>query len=606
MNFSSRAFFTLLVLLFIVNPFYAQETSEKESVLCTPELSRSLVEQQIDDSKTVEDSDKRIKILLRVAEFIWQLDETRSRKHFSDALDLARERFKEKGVEEKGNGRFIERQDDYRFRVLTAIAQKDSAWADKLTDTVLEEMKTAREEAPDRKRNWSDNETSRLLDIAGALMKPNKTAAFQFARRAAQFPLDDNAGRWFSFLYHASGADQREADALYSELLRNASANAKIQAMYSLSGYPFGYHTSYGLNNSVSSMTVPAGFVPNPALQRQFLDVLTRKTLALKPPTEASKGKWDFSEAMIAFSIMQDLEPIVTERFQDLLPRLSAAKAHANSLLTAENLSTLGEKRKGDENARASFDKKLEALEKKADSKNLDTEIINLVFAAKTDDELGKAGEWLIKIGDEKVRESTTNYLYFKRAEVAVKESRLADAEKHSDKVSELEHRAILLFKIAEARLKQENTKESAAEVLETTVKAALKAPNGVERAQVLLGSAFWFEKYNQYRAADVLSEAVKTINRLENPDLSASYIHRKIEGKDYGYYTSIETPGYNIEKSFAQVAQKDLVGALNQARSLDDKFIRTIAVIAVVGNCAGASEKQKKPAPKNKQNKSN
>ena len=116
-----------------------------------------------------------------------------------------------------------------------------------------------------------------------------------------------------------------------------------------------------------------------------------------------------------------------------------------------------------------------------------------------------------------------------------------------------------------------------------------------------MLGSAFWFEKYNQYRAADVLSEAVKTINRLENPDLSAGVIHRKIEGKDYGYYTSIETPGYNLEKSFAQVAQKDFVGALNQARSLDDKFIRTLGVIAVVGNCAATSDKQKKTTPTKK-----
>jgi hypothetical protein len=217
-----------------------------------------------------------------------------------------------------------------------------------------------------------------------------------------------------------------------------------------------------------------------------------------------------------------------------------------------------------------------------------------------------KTENWLIKLSEEKLRESATNYLWYKRAELAVREKRLTDAEEFAEKVSELEHRAIVQFRIAEAKLKQENLKESAAEVLETTVKAALKAPNGVERAQVLLGTAFWFEKYNQYRASDILGEAVKTINRIENPDLSASHIYRKIEAKDFGYYTSIETPGYNVEKSFTQVAKKDFNGALNEARSIDDKFIKTLAIIAVISDCASEEQKreQKKPAPKAKPSK--
>jgi tetratricopeptide (TPR) repeat protein len=239
-----------------------------------------------------------------------------------------------------------------------------------------------------------------------------------------------------------------------------------------------------------------------------------------------------------------------------------------------------------------SFDKKIEELEKKADSKGLDAQIVDLIFDAETDAELSRGAQWLSKISEDPVRESATNFLWFKRAELAVKENRLPDAEKHAEKVSELEHRAIIYFKIAEAKLKQENLKEPAAAVLETAVKAALKAPNGVERAQVLLGTAFFFEKYNQYRAAEVLSEAVKTVNRLENPDLSASSIYRKIEGKDFGYYMSIATPGYSLEKSFAQVSRKDFQGALSQARNLDDKYLRTLAVIAVVGDCMEAQEK--------------
>jgi hypothetical protein len=572
---------------------FAQKSEVEIVPQCDAQLARSLVETQISDSKTVEATDKQIKILIRAADFLWQFEETAARKHFSDALDLARERFKEKGVEAKGNGRFTERQDDFRFQVLTAIAKRDAVWANKLTDAVLEDIKASRQGGENAERGRSDDETNRLLEIASSLLKSNKSAAFQFAGRAAGFPFDENSGRWHSFLYRAAEVDQSQADALYSELLtRRGGANIKIKALYFLSGYPFGNSGNYGVNNSMVGSSVPASFVPNPNLQRQYLNVLIGETLALKPNAEAQKNESQMPEALVAFSILQDLETIVVGRFSDLQPRLVAAKAHANSLMTAEYASTLEEWRKGNEKARSSFDKKIERLEKKVDSKGLDAEIVNLIFAAETDEQMIKATDWMSKIGEEAVRESATNYLWFKRAELAVKENRLPDAEKHAEKVSELEHRAIIYFKIAEAKLKQENLKEPAAAVLETTVRAALKAPNGVERAQVLLGTAFFFEKYNQYRAAEVLSEAVKTINRLENPDLSASSIYRKIEGKDFGYYTSISTPGYSLEKSFAQVSQKDFQSALNQARNLDDKYLRTLAVIAVVGDCIEAQEK--------------
>jgi len=571
---------------------FAQKSEVEIVPQCDAQLAKSLVETQISDSKTVEATDKQIKILIRAADFLWQFEEAAARKHFSDALDLARERFKEKGVEAKGNGRFTERQDDFRFQVLTAIAKRDSAWANKLTDAVLEDIKASRQEGENTNRGRFDSEANRLLEIASSLLQTNKPAAFQFARRAAGFPFDENSGRWHSFLYRAAEADQVQADTLYSELLAPRAATIKIEALYFLSGYPFGNFRNYGVNNSFVGSTVPPNFVPNPNLQRQYLNVLINESIALKPIVEAQKNKGQQPDAFIAFSILQDLEPIVSARFSDLQPRLVAAKAHANSLMTAEYASTLEDWRRGNERARSSFDKKIERLEKKVDSKGLDGEIVNLIFAAETDEQMSKATDWMSKIGEEAVRESATNYLWFKRAELAVKENRLPDAEKHAEKVSELEHRAIIYFKIAEAKLKQENLKEQAAAVLETTVRAALKAPNGVERAQVLLGTAFFFEKYNQYRAAEVLSEAVKTINRLENPDLSASSIYRKIEGRDFGYYTSISTPGYSLEKSFAQVSQKDFQGALNQARNLDDKYLRTLAVIAVVGDCIGAQEK--------------
>lgn len=584
----------LFVILFSISFTFAQENAPEFSKQCNTDVARSLVVSQVDDSKTVEESDKRIKILLKTADFLWDFDEETARKQFIEALDLARERFKEKGLETKRGGKsLIIEQGEYRFRVLTAIAKRDAAWANKLTDEVLKETET------ENKTSDTDfnGDVGRLLDIAQNLLKVNKQTAFQFARRAAAIPLGKGGMRWHFFLYNAADVDQQAADRLYSELL-SLQRNVKSSELVFLSGYPFGNQSTYGMSNSSVAMNVSPKFVPNPALQRQFLNVLIESTLALQPETEAPAAeKWRFPESSVALSALMDLEPIVIERFPDLLPRLSAAKAHANSLMTAAQNSDFAARLKTRESGRAGFEKKLEDLEKETDANKFDSMIVSLVFAAKSDEQLAKAAEWLIKISDENVRSATTNYLYFRRSELASKENRLADAEKFADKVSQFEHRAVLYFRIAEARLKSENDNLRAAEALETVVKSALKAPDGVERAQVLLGAAFWFEKYNPVRAAEVLSEAVKTINRLENPDISSTTLHQKIEGKNFNYYAGYSTPGFSVEKSFEAVAKRDFQGALIQARNLNDKYLRTLAVISAVADCA--AEENKKPVQK-------
>lgn len=575
---------------------FAQKPEVEAVQQCDAQLARSLVETQISDSKTVEATDKQIKILIRAADFLWQFEEAAARKHFTAALDQARERFKEKGVESKqlGRGMFIVGRDDFRFTVLTAIAKRDAAWAQKLTETVLEEMKAdAATKGEEKDFASSNNELDRLLGVASALLKTNKTAALEFARRGVRFPIGKNTtSNWHFFLYSLAKQDQTAADALYREVL-SANSNVEIDYLLYLSGYPFGNGRIYGAASSTIGYTVSADFTPNPVLQRQFLNVLIGRSSSLAPPTGAEKPeKWRLSEAAAAFAALQDFEPIAAERFPDLSPRLAAAKAHAQSLITEENRAALDTRRKQSENFQASFANKLERLEKETDASKLDYLIVQLVNSAEKEEEFKKAAEWLSKISEAETRESTTNYLYFKLSDALIKNNRLDEAEKTAEKVAELEHRAVLQFKIAEAKLKLENDKLQASLILEKVVAAALKAESSVERAQVLLGTAFWFEKYNQFRAAGVLSEAVKTINRLENPDLSATSINRQIMGKDFGFFAVYEMPGANLEKSFAQVSHKDFQGALNQDRNLDDKYLRTLAVIAVVGDCIGAQEK--------------
>ena len=72
-------------------------------------------------------------------------------------------------------------------------------------------------------------------------------------------------------------------------------------------------------------------------------------------------------------------------------------------------------------------------------------------------------------------------------------------------------------------------TKLESLDTLLEVSQTALKSPDTVEKAQVLLGLAFMYEKVDFYNALNSLADAIKTANKLESPDLTTGFISRQI-----------------------------------------------------------------------------
>ena len=122
---------------------------------------------------------------------------------------------------------------------------------------------------------------------------------------------------------------------------------------------------------------------------------------------------------------------------------------------------------------------------------------------------------------------------------------------------------------------------------------------NSVSKAQILLGLANMYERVNHSVALDELGEAIHFTNSLKDPDIFATSVQRQIAGDGFGFYASFHTPGYNLETAFEELSKKDFEMSLANAKALDDKYFRTLAVIAVANSCA----KNSKPAAKPKVN---
>src|ERR1051325_2836891 len=125
---------------------------------CSRDSALSIIQRQIDLGKTIDSDAKRIALTLRAADLMWPAEEEKARATFSDAFDVATRLFKEKGAPDSNDGRMRVQGTDYRYTVITAIGKRDSAWARKLTQQLLdEEADAAKQEAEAAKEKSESN-----------------------------------------------------------------------------------------------------------------------------------------------------------------------------------------------------------------------------------------------------------------------------------------------------------------------------------------------------------------------------------------------------------------------------------------------------------------
>src|SRR6185503_14183368 len=69
----------------------------ENSSLCILDNSVDLIRQQLELTKTFDSAPQRIAVLIRAADLLWIYQENKARSAFTEALELARQNFKEKG-----------------------------------------------------------------------------------------------------------------------------------------------------------------------------------------------------------------------------------------------------------------------------------------------------------------------------------------------------------------------------------------------------------------------------------------------------------------------------------------------------------------------------
>jgi hypothetical protein len=226
-----------------------------KSPLCRRDNALEMIKQQVDVTKTFNDTIRRITVLIRAADLLWPYQQDKARAVFTEAFELATENEKEN--EQKGPRSVVLRMQtpDQRYVVIRAVAQRDSAWAKELTRQMLK-LDTSGGEASTRDSFQDVLTAQRLLDSAYKLIATDVNAAFDLARASLNYPASAGLTR---FLYRIAEINQQAADQFYAQVLVVYGDKPMREFLY-LQAYPFAWRET--LNTPIFAYyEVPTNFV---------------------------------------------------------------------------------------------------------------------------------------------------------------------------------------------------------------------------------------------------------------------------------------------------------------------------------------------------------
>ena len=299
----------------------------RKSPLCTRDNALDTIKQQVALTKTFNNSVQRIMLLLEAADLLWPYQQERARAALTEAFDLAIE--SEKDPEHKLPSSILLRLrvPDQRYVVIGAVAKHDSAWARELTQQML---KSVGDNNASTKRTSIENLATgeRLFESAVHLIPTNRNAALDFATTALNYPAGSGLTR---VLDRLAEVDQMAADKFYVQSLI-AYGDKPLRELLYLQAYPFAWRDTLNTPIFVFYYEVPGNFAPDRTLQRQFLQILLRRSQqVLDAPLDEADIYRNQNGVMLPATVhlwqgLMRLEPYVRESQPDLLPRLIEAR----------------------------------------------------------------------------------------------------------------------------------------------------------------------------------------------------------------------------------------------------------------------------------------
>jgi hypothetical protein len=585
-------------------PAQTKSSPDAPASSCKRENALEMIGKQIDSAKLIDDSVKRIAVLLRGADLLWPYQTEKARAAFSEAFALALANFTEKGDQPRLDGlAMLVETPDQRYVVIRAIAKHDAAWARKLTEQMLKQEGQETEAQAPTDSGQDTRTAGKLLDLASSLIPSDINSAINFARISLRYPA---APPLLRFIYKFAEVNQSAADQFYQEALAAYRGRTLSEFLY-LSPYPFGNNQAAGDMPINAHYSIPHKFTPNSALQRLFIQaLLLRGEQAAAGGQGNETGFNGISDTGQIWLALTRLEPQIQQSVPDLTEAVEQSRRNIFALLSQETQASVSSGISSDssdqESVRMTLEEEVKRAEKEANADRHDQIIVSAVQRAsekESPENLIKATD---QIFDSNIRQQLLDWLYFSLTQSAIKKGQFGEARKFALKVEDLDQRAYLYSEIAKETLSRIETQTQAHEVLDEILATAEKAPNTIVTARTLLTVAYLYAKIDLNRSMAVLGDAIKSINHLESPDFSRQSLTRRIEGKNFARYATFQIPGLTPENAFRELGKVDFDDASYLALNFTDKSLRELTTLSLADTCLQQERpEQKKEKTKKK-----
>ncbi|MCW5971519.1 MAG: hypothetical protein KIT57_23675 [Blastocatellales bacterium] len=452
--------------------------------------------------------------------------------------------------------------------------------------------------------HFGDSAFSNEIMKASSMLRADQRGAIELAKKllAQRFVWQGH-----EFLWILARQDRNAADELFLWLLANLLEDkyADPFQLQVLAVYPFG-NKMFVLTDGFNHIGGPS-FIPerirearDPGSERILIDwfIEVSHAVLLRIALQDLTGYSDQANRIGAAAyIAQWLEPHVTRMRPDLMPSWREISARLSARLQPEQAALIAslpgreaklieelnlESRLEPEDARTRIKRLMDAAGNERDAARADYLYHSAAAEADRIGDRSLALELAEKISSPEFRLQTRDWIFFNASSQAIREGRPEAARRDAAEISAPDERTSLYCALARAAL-AEKDKIGAGQLLDEAETRALDAPDSPAKVRALVMIAVLFGRFDAYRAFQVVSTAVATVNETPEYRTSDAKPSRSIShaaGRKYALVHQAEDA--NLDAALAMIAQKDFDGAIQLAQTLKDLRLKLSATIRV------------------------
>lgn len=545
-----------------------------------------LAQQVANDVRALEPLDERVRLLASVGDVLWQADESRSRRSFSQAFDLIIDLYKPEGARDAATT-------DIKVDTLLSFVTNLAVWRDKaLVQQFEDKLKAVQEDAKETAKRQPRDISLMFLTAARALIDSDEAGSAGLFRQSVYYNL---LREHIAFLAQLSEKKPLLADHLFSDAINvlaqrplSEANEAMLPASYLFSKNKSVTYSLVGGYNAANASGGLSEYPRNEQLAISYLNFVLRRLNVSEtiPP------------AVVHFSL-KSLMP----QFQSLVPDL-VAEAHQkmNSLLSdipREHIEGPGrffnDGRETALDQKISWEDRISRAEKMVNADLRDLEYFTAINGHYlSNEDFDNATRIAERIDKADLKEKVFDYICFLATEKIIGKGETSDINEAVRKIKDPMLKTVLLCDAART-MKDKKNSPLVLELLGWARTESERIKDHQDKIQAKLLIAQVLLVVDEMQAMDAVRDDVKEMNRMDAFNIRRSSFEFVITVHILTNRLVVNNHAFSFFQMLDRLSRIDYIWTHDLCKSIENKSNRLWAMLAVARRPLDEAERESK-----------